>query len=78
MPAPGCDYGRGVTLEMLDLQYDATAKFYEAPPQMKAVGGVFIIDDFGRQLVKPRDLPTVGSFPSRKSGLSDDPYRQEI
>ena len=48
--------GGELTLEMLDLQYDATAKFYEAPPQMKAVGGVFIIDDFGRQLVQPRDL----------------------
>ena len=48
--------GGELTLEMLDLEYDATAKFYEAPPQMKAVGGVFIIDDFGRQLVQPRDL----------------------
>jgi hypothetical protein len=48
--------GGELTLEMLDLVYDATAKFYEAPPQMKAVGGVFIIDDFGRQLVQPRDL----------------------
>jgi predicted ATPase with chaperone activity len=48
--------GGELTLEMLDLEYDSTAKFYEAPPQMKAVGGVFIIDDFGRQLVQPRDL----------------------
>jgi predicted ATPase with chaperone activity len=48
--------GGELTLEMLDLEYDATARFYEAPPQMKAVGGIFIIDDFGRQLVQPRDL----------------------
>lgn len=48
--------GGELTLEMLDLKYDATAKFYEAPPQMKAIGGVFIIDDFGRQLVRPSDL----------------------
>ncbi len=48
--------GGELTLEMLDLQYDTTAKFYEAPPQLKAVGGVFIIDDFGRQLVQPGDL----------------------
>ncbi len=48
--------GGELTLEMLDLQYDKTAKFYEAPPQMKAIGGVFIIDDFGRQLVQPSDL----------------------
>jgi len=48
--------GGELTLEMLDLKYDKTAKFYEAPPQMKAIGGVFIIDDFGRQLVQPSDL----------------------
>jgi predicted ATPase with chaperone activity len=48
--------GGELTLEMLDLQYDETSKFYEAPPQVKATGGVFIIDDFGRQLVQPRDL----------------------
>jgi len=48
--------GGELTLEMLDLEYDPTSKFYEAPPQVKALGGVFIIDDFGRQLVQPRDL----------------------
>jgi predicted ATPase with chaperone activity len=48
--------GGELTLEMLDLDYDETSRFYEAPPQMKAIGGVFIIDDFGRQLVQPRDL----------------------
>jgi hypothetical protein len=41
---------------MLDLEFDETAKFYEAPPQVKAIGGIFIIDDFGRQLVRPKDL----------------------
>lgn len=48
--------GGELTLEMLDLDYDETARFYEAPPQMKAIGGIFIIDDFGRQLVQPNDL----------------------
>ncbi len=48
--------GGELTLDMLDLRYNATAKFYEAPLQVKANGGVFIIDDFGRQLVQPRDL----------------------
>jgi DNA-binding MarR family transcriptional regulator len=48
--------GGELTLEMLDLDYDETSRFYEAPPQMKAIGGVFVIDDFGRQLVQPRDL----------------------
>lgn len=48
--------GGELTLEMLDLDYDETSKFYEAPPQVKAIGGIFIIDDFGRQLVQPKDL----------------------
>jgi hypothetical protein len=41
---------------MLDLRYDSTGHFYEAPLHVKALGGCFIIDDFGRQLVSPRDL----------------------
>jgi hypothetical protein len=48
--------GGELTLEMLDLKYDATAKFYEAPLHMKALGGCFVIDDFGRQLVSPTNL----------------------
>jgi hypothetical protein len=41
---------------MLDLRYDPTAHFYEAPLHMKALGGCFLIDDFGRQLVSPKSL----------------------
>jgi hypothetical protein len=41
---------------MLDLRYDAVSKLYEAPLHMKALGGCFVIDDFGRQLVSPSDL----------------------
>jgi predicted ATPase with chaperone activity len=48
--------GGELTLKMLDLSFDPISKYYEAPPQVKANGGVFIIDDFGRQLVRPRDL----------------------
>jgi len=48
--------GGELTLEMLDLRYDATSKFYEAPLHMKALGGCFVIDDFGRQLVSPANL----------------------
>ena len=40
----------------LDLVYDDVNKYYEAPFQAKANGGVFLIDDFGRQQVRPRDL----------------------
>ena len=43
-------------LEQLDLQYDFDSKMYQAPFQMKANGGVLIVDDFGRQRVPPRDL----------------------
>src|SRR5437879_1853403 len=48
--------GGELTLETLDLIYDETSKFYEAPFQMKANGGIFMVDDFGRQRVTPKDL----------------------
>jgi len=53
---PVIGVGGELTLETLDLVFDPTNKFYEAPFQMKANGGMFLIDDFGRQLVRPRDL----------------------
>src|SRR5437016_9857992 len=48
--------GGELTLETLDLIFDENAKFYEAPFQMKANGGIFMVDDFGRQRVTPKDL----------------------
>jgi hypothetical protein len=48
--------GGELTLDGLELTYDQTYKYYEAPFQMKANGGMFLIDDFGRQQVRPRDL----------------------
>ncbi len=48
--------GGELTLEMLDLTFNPISKFYEAPIQVKANGGVFVVDDFGRQRVPPRDL----------------------
>ena len=48
--------GGELTLEMLDLTFNPIAKFYEAPIQWKANGGVFLVDDFGRQRVRPQDL----------------------
>jgi predicted ATPase with chaperone activity len=48
--------GGELTLESLDLVYDPVNKYYEAPFQMKSNGGMFLIDDFGRQQVRPRDL----------------------
>jgi hypothetical protein len=48
--------GGELTLETLDLVWDEVHKYYEAPFQMKANGGMFLIDDFGRQQIRPRDL----------------------
>jgi SpoVK/Ycf46/Vps4 family AAA+-type ATPase len=48
--------GGELTLAGLDLVYDDVNKYYEAPFQVKANGGMFLIDDFGRQQVRPRDL----------------------
>lgn len=48
--------GGELKLESLDLIYDDIAKFYEAPYQMKANCGIFLIDDFGRQQCSPTDL----------------------
>jgi hypothetical protein len=48
--------GGELTLDMLDLRYDEVGNFYEAPLHVKALGGCFIIDDFGRQLVSPTNL----------------------
>jgi hypothetical protein len=48
--------GGELTLEMLDLTFNPIARFYEAPIQLKANGGVFVVDDFGRQRIPARDL----------------------
>src|SRR5688572_1847371 len=41
---------------MVELRLDESSGIYAAPLQMKANNGIFIIDDFGRQLMSPRDL----------------------
>ncbi|MEJ2540971.1 MAG: hypothetical protein P8188_13535, partial [Gemmatimonadota bacterium] len=48
--------GGELTLDQLDLQYDPYSKVYQAPFQLKAAGGVLIIDDFGRQRMRPEEL----------------------
>jgi predicted ATPase with chaperone activity len=55
--------GGELTLEMLDLDFDSHSKYYEAPLQMKAIGGIFVIDDFGRQRVRPHELLNRWIFP---------------
>jgi predicted ATPase with chaperone activity len=53
---PSVLVGGELTAEMLDLQFNSTTKFYVAPAQMKANNGVLIIDDFGRQRLRPEEL----------------------
>lgn len=53
---PAVIVGGELTLDQLELEYDQATGVHVAPPQMKANGGVFVIDDFGRQRVRPRDL----------------------
>jgi hypothetical protein len=48
--------GGELTLDMLDLTFNPMTKFYEAPIQLKANGGVFLVDDFGRQRIRPQEL----------------------
>ncbi len=48
--------GGELTIEMLDLQFNPSTKYYDGPPQMKANNGVLLIDDFGRQRVPPEEL----------------------
>jgi hypothetical protein len=48
--------GGELTLETLDLIYSPDVKYYEAPFQLKAMNGMLLIDDFGRQRVSPKDL----------------------
>lgn len=53
---PVITVGGELTLDMLDLTFNPTSSFYEAPVQLKANGGVLVMDDFGRQRVPARDL----------------------
>ncbi len=53
---PAVLVGGELTAEMLDLQLNPVTKYYVAPAQMKANNGVLIIDDFGRQRIRPEEL----------------------
>ncbi|MEM6374789.1 MAG: ATPase [Pseudomonadota bacterium] len=48
--------GGELSLEMLDLVYNPTARTYQAPLQLKSTGGIFIVDDLGRQAEPPQAL----------------------
>ena len=48
--------GGELTGEMLELQFNPVSRYYLAPLQMKANNGIFVIDDFGRQRMRPQEL----------------------
>jgi len=48
--------GGEMTMDELDLAYSPSLRFYEAPPHVKANGGLFLLDDFGRQRINSIDL----------------------
>ncbi len=53
---PSVITGGELTLDMLDLVYNPTSRTYQAPLQLKSTGGVFIVDDLGRQAEPPQAL----------------------
>jgi predicted ATPase with chaperone activity len=53
---PAILVGGELTAEMVELQFNPTTKFYISPVQMKANNGVLIVDDFGRQRLRPAEL----------------------
>jgi len=53
---PSVITGGELTLDMLDLVYNPTAKTYQAPLQLKSTGGIFIVDDLGRQKEPPQSI----------------------
>lgn len=48
--------GGEMTIDMLEINFDEQAFYYEAPLHIKALGGCFVIDDFGRQQARPEEL----------------------
>jgi predicted ATPase with chaperone activity len=53
---PSVMVGGELTMDALELRFEPITKIYEAPLQMKANGGMFLIDDFGRQQISPQQL----------------------
>ena len=53
---PSVVTGGELSLDMLDLKYNPVARTYQAPLQMKSSGGIFIVDDLGRQAEPPQKL----------------------
>jgi energy-coupling factor transporter ATP-binding protein EcfA2 len=48
--------GGELSARMLDMQFDDVSRFYQAPPHVKANGGLLLVDDLGRQRISPEEL----------------------
>jgi predicted ATPase with chaperone activity len=59
--------GGELTMEMLDLMHIPAAKIYDAPYQLKANNGIYLIDDFGRQQITPAELLNRWIYPLDRS-----------
>lgn len=59
--------GGELTMNMLDLIYVDSAKIYDAPYQLKANNGIYLVDDFGRQQVSPTELLNRWIYPLDRS-----------
>ncbi len=55
--------GGELSLDMLDMVYNPTARTYQAPLQLKSTGGIFIVDDLGRQVEPPQNLVNRWIYP---------------
>jgi predicted ATPase with chaperone activity len=67
---PAIVLGAEMDRESLELGYDPGAKFYQAPPHIKAQNGALIIDDFGRQRIDTRELLTRWLIPLERGSDS--------
>ncbi|MEE8345930.1 MAG: hypothetical protein V3S20_01150 [Dehalococcoidia bacterium] len=63
---PAVVLGSEIGPESLDLAYDPQARFYQAPPHIKAQGGVLVVDDLGRQKMKTEELMTRWLIPAER------------
>ena len=66
-PRPFITSGGELTLDMLDLSYNESSKVYEAPFQLKANNGIYLIDDFGRQRATPAEVLNRWIVPMERS-----------
>jgi hypothetical protein len=63
---PAVVLGAEIGPETLDLAYDPQARFYQAPPHIKAQGGVLVVDDLGRQKTESTELMTRWLIPAER------------